>query len=235
MKGVTRLICLAVLVSLFSACGGGGGSPAGGNNNSNTNNGAAALAKFGRDSFMPVVDNATWTYNFGSSVKISNIDTAAGTFEIVNTSGGSGWIKYTAEQDATGAHIGSPNGNSPNFLPHRWDMGFTPLIYEDSKLALGFKWDSVIGSNGLPTTSSLEITSMDVNIVTPGGQTYDHCIEIQRTTTYDPSETGLRVLSGKYYLKRGVGFVEAIRTWSSDNSWSVGNVETIYVTSYNIP
>jgi hypothetical protein len=115
-------------------------------------------------------------------------------------------------------------------LPIRGYFGFTPLLYEDSKIALGVTWQHSEVSNGYTYINKLTITSTDTTITTPGGQIYNNCLILQRDITYpngynwDPYLT-----KAVYYIKKGIGFVQEIRTWSD------GSQDTNYVTSYNIP
>lgn len=237
MKEMSRfLIVVSALVVASCGGGGGGGFPS---DLENPNTDGDLLAKFDRDSYFPVVENAIWSYssqntitlsmNYSDTIQMSNIDASAGTFTIFSTASSGSWIDGFVDQDTIGAFVGFDNGISPPYLTTHWSFAYSPLLYEDSQLVLGLQWQTTFESNGLPVTIYLHITSMDTDIVTPGGVTYEQCIEIQQSISYDSSVTDMRIQTATYYVKQGVGFVEGIRNWSN------GNVETIYVTDYNIP
>ena len=97
-------------------------------------------------------------------------------------------------------------------------------------MALGQSWQDSSDSNGYPVANALTITSTDTEIVTPSGQTYTNCLVLQRTISYPNGYNWSRYLTEVvYYLKKGVGFVQDVKTWSD------GTRETNYVTSYSIP
>jgi hypothetical protein len=189
------------------------------------------LSFFDKHSYLPIVENATWTYNYGSTVRVTNVDTINNTFIIENV-GSSGSMDGRARQDSKGKYISYSGFSYPEFLPIRHYFGFQPLLYENSKMTLGFNWEDSGYSGGYeyPFNNQLTVISTGINISTPGGQIYENCIVLQRDITYpngyfwNPYLT--KVL---YYIKEGIGFVQEIRTWSDDSQ------EINYLTSYSIP
>ena len=194
-----------------------------------TNDSGNVLSHFDNNSYLPIVENATWTYNYGSTVKVTNVNTTNNTFDVINV-GISGSMAGIGGQDSIGNYISYDGFLSPEFLPIRGYFGFRPLLYEDSKITVGLNWQDSGNSNGYPYTNNLTITSTDTDIITPGGQVYNNCIVLQRDITYpngyhwDPYLTNVI-----YYLKKGIGFVQEVRTWSDDSQ------EINYLISYSIP
>jgi len=198
-------------------------------NYSITANFNGVLSFFDKHSYLPIVENTTWTYNYGSTVRVTNVDTMHNTFMIENV-GSYGSMDGISGQDSKGKYIGYSGFDSPEFLPIHGYFGFGPLLYEDSKMTLGFSWENSEYTNGYLVSNNLTVISTGINITTPGEQVYENCIVLQRDITYPDdfpwSPYLTRVL---YYIKEGIGFVQETRTWSDDSQ------EINYLTSYSIP
>lgn len=187
------------------------------------------LSLFGKNSYFPIVENATWTYNYGETVKITNVDTVNNTFEITNV-GTQGTVEGYSDKDANGVYVTSKNWTTTNFLPLRAYFGFSPIMYENSKISLTLHWSYSDVSGGYPFKNECTITSLSTNFTTPGGQIYDNCIVLQRNISYSNGyDWNPYITQVLYYVKQGVGFVGEIKTWSN------GSQDINYVTSYNIP
>ncbi len=233
MKKSIRLVEIILLLVLFSAvliaCGSGGGGGGGDETSSNNTDSAGVCNSGSLDLYLPVVENATWTYNYGSTVRITDVNTANNSFNIINV-GSAGSMTGLIGEDSIGNYISYSGFDNPEFLPVRAYFGFQPLLYEDSIITVGLTWQDSGSSNGYPYSNILTITSTDTNITTPGGQVYNNCIVLQRDITYpngyDWNPYLTRVV---YYIKKGIGYVQEVRTWSD------GSQETNYVTSCNIP
>ena len=123
-----RYFCLIGVVGLglttIIATGGGGGD------GDVTNDIGDVLSHFDSNSYLPIVENATWTYNYGSTVMVTNVNTTNNTFDIINV-GISGSMAGIGGQDSIGNYISFSGFVSPEFLPIRNDFGFRPLLYED--------------------------------------------------------------------------------------------------------
>jgi len=198
-------------------------------NYSITANFNGVLSFFDKHSYLPIVENATWTYSYNSTVRVTNVDTMHNTFTIENV-GLFGSMDGIAGQDSKGKYISFSGFDSPQFLPVRYYFGFGLLLYENSKMTLGFNWEDSGYSGGYLCSNNLTVISTGINITTLGGQIYENCIVLQRDITYpngyfwNPYLT--KVL---YYVKEGIGFVQEIKTWSDDSQ------EINYLTSYSIP
>lgn len=236
MKKSFRLVEMVMLAVLFSAvliaCGSGGGSGGSGDSNSGdggVGTGSNILALFDKNSYLPIVENATWTYNYGSTVKVTDVNTANNTFSIINV-GTSGSMSGKGGLDSIGSYISYSAFSAPQFLPIRYYFGFVPLLYEDSKLTLGLSWQDSGDSNGYPYSNKLTVISTDTDIVTPGGQVYNNCLVMQRDISYPNGYFWNPYLTKVvYYIKKGIGFVQEVKTWS-DGSQGIN-----YLTSYSIP
>lgn len=196
-------------------------------------NDSKALSFFGKDSYLPIVENATWTYNYGSAVRVTNVDNRNNTFIIENI-GSPGWMDGMSGQDSKGRYIAWNSASNSEFLPLHHYFTFRPLLYENSRMTLGFSWEDDGTSRGYdavyPYHNQLTVVSTGINITTPGGQIYENCIVLQRDISYPNGYFWNPYLVGVvYYIKEGIGFVQEIQTWSNDSQ--VVN----YLTSYSIP
>jgi len=141
------------------------------------------LSPFDKNSYLPIIENTTWTYNNGATVKVTEVDTENNTFRIINT-GDSGAMEGIAGADLTGNYIGYSGFSGPEFMPIAGYFGFTPLLYENSKISVGLTWQDSGTSNSYPYTNTCTIVSIDTDITTPGGQIYNDCIVLKREITY---------------------------------------------------
>jgi len=183
------------------------------------------ISLFNRESYLPIINGATWTYDNGATVQVSNIDTVNNTFQIKNT-GNSGYFKGFVEENDLGHCIDIKGFEYPELLPVAYEMGYRPLIYENSRIFTGLKWQTTGTSNGNEIITRISYESLDTDITTPGGQVYSDCIVIKCVYEYPNNPPTTEVT---HYLKKGIGFVQKI---TRD---LINNVTTIrYLVSYSI-
>jgi hypothetical protein len=188
------------------------------------------LALFDKYSYLPIVEGATWAYNWGPTVQVKNVNINKGTFRIENLGNNNNFFNGKSGKDKKGVFLKYTDFYSPGFLPHAGYFGFQPFLYEDSKMLPGFTWKDSGGSNGYPFANKLTVQSVGASITTPGGQTFNNCVLLQRDINYPKGSDKNRYLTRViYHVCKGIGFVQGVRTWSD------GSTDTLYITSYNIP
>lgn len=183
------------------------------------------ISLFNRESYLPIINGATWTYDNGATVKVSNIDNVNNTFQIQNT-GNTGYFEGFAEENDLGHYIDIKSFSFTEFLPVAYEMGYRPLIYENSRIFTGLKWQTTSTSNSDKVITRISYESLDTDITTPGGQVYNDCLVIKCVYEYPPNPPSTEVT---HYIKKGIGFVQKI---TRD---LINNVSTTrYLVSYSI-
>jgi hypothetical protein len=197
-------------------------------NNDKTLRGNVSL--FGKNSYFPIVENAIWTYNYNETVKVANIDTVNNTFQLLNDGPTQGSMDGYSGQDSIGIYVTYRTWNNTRFLPVFGYFGFTPLMYENSKISLSLNWSDSGSSNNYTYINHCTITSMSTSYMAPNQKIYDSCIVLRRDISYPNGyDWNPYITQVLYYVKQGVGFVGEVRSFSD------GTKDTYYVTSYNIP
>jgi uncharacterized repeat protein (TIGR02543 family) len=193
---------------------------------------ANPISIFDHRSYFPIIEGYQWTYDDGTTVRVQNVDRAAGTFELVNTETSSS-NEGTLGLDSHGAYI---QGFFSETIIHHGYFPYNPVIYEDDALSPGFSWNEEHNSNGYRIEQELEVTGLGKDITTPGGQEYTDCLELTRTISYPEGyDQDPRIEQIVYSLKRGVGFVQEVRSWSDSSSethYVVGHSE-LYTITYD--
>lgn len=185
---------------------------------------------FDKNSYFPIVNNATWTDNTNKTVKISNIDYASNTFDIVNVNDETNYVKAVFSADSIGNNIGYGQYSNPWFLPIRSTMAYSPLVYENSKLQVGLTWVNSLTGNGYPINQTIKVDSLNDNITTNGGQQYNNCMKITIDYNYPNGYDQSRyIIKHICYYSKGIGCIQSYREYSDSTS------TTYYIVSYNIP
>jgi hypothetical protein len=191
---------------------------------------------FNRNSYFPIIENMTWTYNNGITVRTIRVDTIKNTFQILDVDS-VGWFNGVVDRDSKGIFITHNGGAIGPWFMFLDDQGIKRFFYEDSKISVGFNWTDN-GSNTDPITSvvypystTCTVVSLSSTITTHGGQSYTNCVLLRKQSTWSngKNDSSPYLTEAFYYIKKGIGYVAAARLWSD------GSRDTSYVTSYNIP
>jgi len=190
-----------------------------------SNNPNILSLKFGSNSYLPIVENKVWTYSDGTAVKVVNYNDLEGTFTLQNINS-DGQMQGIIQSGSSTYSLSYSGFSNPDFMPIKNYFGFMPLMYDNDTMQLNFQWEDSGNSNGYTYINRMKIISMSTDI-TIGNVTYPSCMLIQRDITYpDGYDWSVYLTKVVYYVKQGVGYVKAEKTWSD------GTKNSTYLVSY---